>query len=145
VILPLGGLPEVETYPSYEEFLDGIRDWLSQEVRLMVFQGQQHFISRGPLHYLLAADNERRPLFELPSPDELEPAMDFFVGDWGEDKQPGDDDDGEGDSDADSGTVTEKLPADYPQIERETPVKVDVVDDGDDDEEEWYEEFEEDE
>jgi len=80
VAVPLGEPPRVVTCESFQQFQEAIDELLGTDTRLFVFQGHRHQLSAGPYHYLLAADGERMPLFEMPKPEDAVASEDGFVG-----------------------------------------------------------------
>lgn len=75
----MGQPPEVKTFNSFDALKEGVAELLGSECYMFVFQGRHHQISAGPFHYLMTGD-ERRPLFDVPSPEEAEPAEHGYVG-----------------------------------------------------------------
>ena len=80
VVAPLGAPAELQHFDSFEELKTALADLLGTECHLFVIQGSHHPISVGPWHYLLTSDGERLPLFDVPTPEEAEPAESGYVG-----------------------------------------------------------------
>lgn len=79
MVFPEDDWPRCEEFDDVKQLINRIKEMLGKPCHLYPFLGNKLTITKGPNHYLMTPMGPL-PLFDLPNPDEVDPAEHGWVG-----------------------------------------------------------------